>query len=50
MIVSSYPFRIHWNGVCYYYTTVDGTQVTKGYKTVSLLRRYGLLKEQQKTA
>ena len=50
MIVSSYPFRIHWNGVHYYYTTVEGTQVTKGYKTVSLLKRYGLLKEQQKTA
>jgi len=34
---------IHFNGVGYYYTTTTGEQISKQYKTVNNLRKYGKL-------
>lgn len=33
--------KLHFNGVHYYYTDDNGRQLTKGYKTITALKKYG---------
>ncbi len=34
-------YRVHFNGVGYYYTDESGQQLSRVYKTVDALHRYG---------